>query len=436
MKREYKLLTALCMLLMCMLLTVPASAASDYTVVKGDCLWRIARRELGSGLLWHEIYEANRDAIRDPDLIYPGQVFLLPGAQTEAGEDTAAEPAGEPETEETAEPQNAEAAETQGAAQEAFALRPLVGTASNYALADNWALLPETAAQRADTIYFCSTAYVSTSADAPEIVPINDAEMRAAALESIALNCGVFSESTNVYAPYYRQSNLGALIGLTPDELLEFQMREQRTDVYAALDYYFEHYNAGRPFILAGHGQGSVMCLIALREYMLLHPEYYERMIAAYIPGCTVTSEDISVNPALRFAEGATDTGVIVSWNVEGVDNSDNICVQPGAYVINPLSWRCDETYVSSSENKGSRVVNRITREVDEYRPGFADAQLDLARGVVICSNVNLPYSSVNSRDIPTPYGPRSYHNGDYLLYYYNVLENVSARVAAYFSEH
>ena len=41
-------------------------------------VWRIARRAYGEGLLYTVIYEANRDHIKDPDLIYPGQIFALP----------------------------------------------------------------------------------------------------------------------------------------------------------------------------------------------------------------------------------------------------------------------------------------------------------------------------------------------------------------------
>ncbi len=50
------------------------------TVQRGDSLWRIARRTYGAGLRYTLIYEANAAAIRDPDLIYPGQVFSLPDA--------------------------------------------------------------------------------------------------------------------------------------------------------------------------------------------------------------------------------------------------------------------------------------------------------------------------------------------------------------------
>jgi nucleoid-associated protein YgaU len=47
-------------------------------VQPGNSLWRIARRSYGEGLRYSVIYEANRDQIRDPDLIYPGQVFAVP----------------------------------------------------------------------------------------------------------------------------------------------------------------------------------------------------------------------------------------------------------------------------------------------------------------------------------------------------------------------
>lgn len=48
------------------------------TVQPGSTLWAIAREKYGEGLLYVRVYEANKDRIRDPDLIYPGQVFVVP----------------------------------------------------------------------------------------------------------------------------------------------------------------------------------------------------------------------------------------------------------------------------------------------------------------------------------------------------------------------
>lgn len=55
-----------------------APSAGSYTVVKGDCLWSIAKKLLGNGARYTEIYELNRDKIRKPNLIYPGQVLNMP----------------------------------------------------------------------------------------------------------------------------------------------------------------------------------------------------------------------------------------------------------------------------------------------------------------------------------------------------------------------
>jgi len=49
-----------------------------YTVVAGDSLSKIAKREYGDASKWHRIFEANRDKIQNPDLIHPGQVLNLP----------------------------------------------------------------------------------------------------------------------------------------------------------------------------------------------------------------------------------------------------------------------------------------------------------------------------------------------------------------------
>jgi len=57
----------------------PATASAiSITVQPGSTLWAIARETYGDGLLYVRVFEANRDSIRDPDLIYPGQVFAVP----------------------------------------------------------------------------------------------------------------------------------------------------------------------------------------------------------------------------------------------------------------------------------------------------------------------------------------------------------------------
>ncbi|MEZ5715641.1 MAG: LysM peptidoglycan-binding domain-containing protein [Paracoccaceae bacterium] len=56
-----------------------AGRVATVTVQPGNTLWAIARENYGEGLLYVRLYEANRERIRNPDLIYPGQVFDIPG---------------------------------------------------------------------------------------------------------------------------------------------------------------------------------------------------------------------------------------------------------------------------------------------------------------------------------------------------------------------
>jgi nucleoid-associated protein YgaU len=59
---------------------LPSDLPEDRIVIvqPGNSLWRIARRSYGEGMRYSVIFQANRDQIRDPDLIYPGQIFVVP----------------------------------------------------------------------------------------------------------------------------------------------------------------------------------------------------------------------------------------------------------------------------------------------------------------------------------------------------------------------
>ena len=59
--------------------TAPA-ADQTYTVKSGDSLSKIAKHLYGDANSWHRIYDANRDKIKNPDLIHPGQVLTIPSA--------------------------------------------------------------------------------------------------------------------------------------------------------------------------------------------------------------------------------------------------------------------------------------------------------------------------------------------------------------------
>lgn len=55
-----------------------APAEKTYEVKAGDSLSKIAKREYGNANEWNRIFEANKDILKDPNKIYPGQVLKIP----------------------------------------------------------------------------------------------------------------------------------------------------------------------------------------------------------------------------------------------------------------------------------------------------------------------------------------------------------------------
>lgn len=176
--------------------------------------------------------------------------------------------------------------------------------ASDYSIPDNWLHLPDEVTKQVDTIYLYPTAFMDASEGAPEICGIDSESMRTMAKGFYEGQATVYEKATNVYAPYYRQINLAAINRMSTEERNVHTSGTPQTDVFAALDYYFKNYNGGRPFILAGHSQGSQMLTNVLGEYMKEHEEYLKRMVAAYVIGYSVTDEFLSEHPYLTFAEG------------------------------------------------------------------------------------------------------------------------------------
>lgn len=209
MKQTRKLLNLLLALTLCLSLTAPAFA-SGYTVQQGDNLWKIAQQQLGSGTRWGEIYEANKDAIQNPRLIYAGQVLEIPD-----GAAAPAEPV-KPDVPPVAEPPTQESAYPFGA---------LVGTAVDYASADNWLALP-TGSKAVDTFYIYPTVFGNTVNGPADTFPIDDANMRAGAQRYYQEQATVFEASTNVYAPYYRQTLLDTFGKQPLDKVEAFQSQE------------------------------------------------------------------------------------------------------------------------------------------------------------------------------------------------------------------
>ena len=161
----------------------------------------------------------------------------------------------------------------------------------------------------------------------------------------------VFNSCCRIYAPRYRQATIFSFMDGSGNGKPALQLAYE--DVERAFDYFIEHYNQGRPFILAGHSQGSVH-LRTLLEKRITGTALRERLVAAYPIGFGIDREEMAkAVPDVPVCESAEQIGCAVTWNAIGPqaapwgDPRKNICV-------NPLTWRTDGAAAAASLNLGA----------------------------------------------------------------------------------
>jgi len=308
----------------------------------------------------------------------------------------------------------------------------------NYANSSNWLSLPAKTTKKVDVFYLGDTTYQKPNASAPNICAINDAKMRAGAKAKFSASATAFAPIANIYSPYYRQSDASVLL-LPHAQQSAIIAGIPTHDGLSALDYYIKHLNQGRPFIMAGHSQGSNVTINLLAQYMKKNPDVYKRMIAAYVIGYSITPDYLAQNPELKFATGPDDTGVIISYNTEApVLKGTNPVVLPSAMAINPITWTRAETVAPASQNLGGISVNPQTGYAVVDASGnpvkvmnYADAQVNTARGVVICSTADPSQLAPGNQLVANGV----YHPFDYPFYYFDIRANAANRVAHYLSK-
>jgi len=297
----------------------------------------------------------------------------------------------------------------------------------DYSQSRYWLSLPAATDKPVDIFYVYPTVWKRAQGE-PQVCEINNISMIAGATRQFQSQATAFEPAGNIFAPFYRQAT-SEILALPLDRQQAILSGIPKTDVIAAFEYYVKNLNKGRPFILAGHSQGSNILVFLLSEYMKQHPDVYKRMVVAYVIGYSITPEYLAQNPHLKFANGPDDTGVIVSYNTEAPTllPPGNPVVLPGALVINPITWTTDETPAAASQNKGSLIINPGATVALDTVPvmNYADAKIDKSRNALICSSVNQQLL------IPINKGAATgvYHAFDYTFYYFNIRQNAMNRV-------
>lgn len=294
------------------------------------------------------------------------------------------------------------------------------GQEPNYADPYYWLSLPS-ADKPVDVFY----VYPTVSGNATGFMDVTSGDERALAQGIFEAQASVYGSNANVFAPYYRQ--MSTQVAMEPDSLATDteEFKRGAADVERAFDYYIDNLNDGRPFIIAGHSQGTMALIELIKNRFGDDEDLRNRLVAAYLIGYTVTDADLEA-AGLTAAQGANDTGVVVTYNTQSTTSAGGPMLMAGAHCINPLTWRTDDTYAPASMNLGARFYNDSTgeflREVDHY----CDAQIDPETGAL---TTTIPEGE--DLDIG-PYSEGVYHRYDYAFWYRNLEQNVGDRIDAY----
>jgi hypothetical protein len=322
--------------------------------------------------------------------------------------------------------------------------------APDYAVASSWAALPDRedaadvvpngevqdrqASAEVDVFFVHPTTFFGT---ASWNQPLDDGSTNQLTdMFVLRSQASVFNSCCRIYAPRYRQATIFSFMDGSGSGNSALKLAYE--DVERAFDYYVEHYNQGRPFILASHSQGSVH-VRTLLETRITGKPLRDRLIAAYPIGFSIDREAMAkAVPDVPVCESAEQIGCAVTWNAVGPhaaswgDPSKNICV-------NPLTWRADGAAAEASLNIGGVAypgtfegtladVKGVPQDFVAAKPvveaGVADAQ---------CVGGMLLVKEIHSQNYSArPMGRDNYHIYDYNLFHMNLRKNIELKVEKY----
>ena len=241
----------------------------------------------------------------------------------------------------------------------------------------------------------------------------------------------------SVYAPHYRQASIYSYFG--SDELREEVHGFVYQDVKKSFEYFIDHFNKGRPFIIASHSQGTHHAIRLLAEEIDAS-DLYPRMVGAYIIGGTISKDWMGDMTNISVCDSAEQLGCLVHWDTLSDSQlnkkmplyENNICV-------NPITWKNEGALSDLSDAKGAVYTsgdfnldfsgddspkNIIFEALEPPVKQYLQAQ---------CKNGAL-FASDQSGTRFQAFGGSSgnYHGLDYALFYMDIRENAQLKVKTY----
>jgi hypothetical protein len=270
----------------------------------------------------------------------------------------------------------------------------------------------------------------STSSVAPEYnAAADDPEVRAASIRGGTLiQASAFNACCAIYAPEYRQATGTAFVRATKDG--DRAIAVAYGDVVAAYEEFIKRTGGTRPFIIAGHSQGSVLLTKLLAERIATTKDR-ERLVAAYLIGAPVTPADLG---GLHACASTTETGCVITFNARApgykrngtdfgraVPDARRICV-------NPTLGFATTTPATPAEHRGAVFFDA---ETPALLPHFLASRCERGR-LVVEDLAPIPSRGMASDILLAVLGGKNFHPVEYQLFYADLRNDASRRVDAF----
>ncbi|MGA0987945.1 MAG: DUF3089 domain-containing protein [Flavobacteriaceae bacterium] len=310
-----------------------------------------------------------------------------------------------------------------------FEQTPL-GQAPDYAQKESWAVLPrayppalselvgESDAKAADVFFIYPTLF-SDKKDPRYNANVFEEAIRQEVIDlSVSNQASAFAAAGKLYVPYYRQvhirvfdTDLRPLVGNSWEVAYE--------DVKRAFEHYLEHYNQGRPIIIAGHSQGSMHASRLVKEFFDGTP-LQAQLIAAYLPGAGIEKDYYQ---QLELLEKPDAVGGFVSWNTYKQGNLPKERYEnyyKGRSTTNPITFNASEK-TTFEQHKGLLYYDK-----EIYAQSII---IELIDGMVWATVPKVPKRFFMSFI-------KNYHAFDINLFWKDISDNAVLRTEAWLNQH
>jgi Protein of unknown function (DUF3089) len=222
----------------------------------------------------------------------------------------------------------------------------------------------------------------------------------------VKMHASIFNHVGRVYVPRYRQAISGSYSDTTGSGTQAFDLAYG--DLRRAFEYYLQHYNQGRPIIIASHSQGTTHSRRLLKDYFDT-PAMKAKLVCAYAVGYALHAADYTL---LTPCADALETNCYVTWASfrEGFPYPKRDTYY-GDVCVNPISWKMDTVPATTH---GGILLN-----VHRKKRFTSTARIE-GDQLMVKTNMAL----MRKRKV--------LHVADFSLFWMDIRENASLRVSEY----